>query len=133
GDPIDRPRTIAVHNPATGTVLSKVPMPTVDHVRRALSIPKAYRAKLTRYERYDNCHRAAAIIRSRAGEISDLITAECGICKKNSLYEVGRACDVFTFAGNAALNDDGQIFSCDLTPHAKSRKVYTLREPLQGV
>ena len=64
--------------------------------------------------------------------ISDLITAECGICKKDSLYEVGRACDVFVFAGNAALNDDGQIFSCDLTPHGKKRKVYTLREPLLG-
>src|SRR5207247_6353869 len=36
-------------------------------------------------------------------------------------------------AGNAALTDDGQIFSCDITPHGKSRKVYTLREPLQGV
>ena len=65
-------------------------------------------------------------------EISDLITAESGICKKDSLYEVGRACDVFVFAGNAALDDDGQIFSCDLTPHGKKRKVYTLREPLQG-
>ena len=39
---------------------------------------------------------------------------------------------MFTFAANAALTDDGQIFSCDLTPHGKSRKVYTLREPLQG-
>ena len=65
--------------------------------------------------------------------MSDLITAECGICKKDSLYEVGRACDVFVFAGNAALSDDGQIFSCDLTPHGKRRKVYTLREPLLGV
>ena len=37
------------------------------------------------------------------------------------------------FAGNAALSDDGQIFSCDLTPHGKRRKVYTLREPLLGV
>jgi aldehyde dehydrogenase (NAD+) len=46
---------------------------------------------------------------------------------------VGRACDVFVFAGNAALQDDGQVFSCDLTPHGKSRKVYTLREPLLGV
>ena len=36
------------------------------------------------------------------------------------------------FAGNAALQDDGQVFSCDLTPHGKSRKVYTLREPLLG-
>ena len=70
---------------------------------------------------------------SRTDAISDLITAECGICKKDSLYEVGRACDVFMFAGNAALQDDGQVFSCDLTPHGKSRKVYTLREPLLGV
>jgi aldehyde dehydrogenase (NAD+) len=49
------------------------------------------------------------------------------------MYEVGRACDVFVFAGNAALTDDGQVFSCDLTPHGKSRKVYTLRDPLRGV
>jgi aldehyde dehydrogenase (NAD+) len=28
--------------------------------------------------------------------------------------------------------DDGQVFSCDLTHHGKSRKVYTLREPLLG-
>ena len=31
------------------------------------------------------------------------------------------------------LQDDGQIFSCDLTPHGKPRKVYTQREPLLGV
>ena len=79
-----------------------------------------------------SCYRAADLIRARSGEISDLITAECGMCKKDSLYEVGRACDVFIFAGNAALVDDGQVFSCDLTPHGKQRKVYTLREPLQG-
>jgi len=133
GERVERPRTIAVHNPYTGAVVGTVPKATVDDVRRALAIAKAYRAKLTRYERSEICHRAAALIRARAIELSDLITAECGICKKDSLYEVGRACDVFTFAGNAALSDDGQIFSCDITPHGKSRKVYTLREPLQGV
>jgi putative phosphonoacetaldehyde dehydrogenase len=46
---------------------------------------------------------------------------------------VGRASDVLLFAANQALVDDGQVFSCDLTHHGKSRKVYTLREPLQGV
>ena len=40
---------------------------------------------------------------------------------------------MFVFAGNAALMDDGQIFSCDLTPHGKKRRVYTQREPLLGV
>ena len=38
-----------------------------------------------------------------------------------------------SFGANEALKDDGQIFSCDLTPHGKQRKVYTLREPLLGV
>jgi aldehyde dehydrogenase (NAD+) len=58
---------------------------------------------------------------------------ESGLSRKDSLYEVGRASDVLLFAANQALVDDGQVFSCDLTHHGKSRKVYTLREPLQGV
>jgi putative phosphonoacetaldehyde dehydrogenase len=125
-------RTLDVHNPYTGALVGTVPKATVDDVRRAFAIAKGYKPTLTRHDRYRILYRTAEIIRSRTDEISDLITAECGICKKDSLYEVGRACDVFVFAGNAALNDDGQIFSCDLTPHGKKRKVYTLREPLLG-
>ena len=94
---------------------------------------KAKEITLTRHDRYRILYRTAEIIRSRGEAISDLITAECGICKKDSLYEVGRACDVFVFAGNAALNDDGQIFSCDLTPHGKKRRIFTQRDPLLGV
>jgi aldehyde dehydrogenase (NAD+) len=105
----------------------------VDDVRRAVSAGKAFRSRLTRYERYRICYQTAETLRARAEEIGNLITAESGLCKKDSLYEVGRACDVFVFAGNAALQDDGQIFSCDLTAHGKKRKVYTLREPLLGV
>ena len=32
-----------------------------------------------------------------------------------------------------ALRDDGQSFSCDVTPHGKNRRVFTRREPLLGV
>src|SRR2546423_8231623 len=102
-------------------------------VRGAIGIARAFRPRLTRYERYRICQQTAETLRSRAEEIADLITAESGLCKKDSTYEVGRACDVFIFAGNAALQDDGQIFSCDLTAHGKRRKVYTLRQPLLGV
>jgi aldehyde dehydrogenase (NAD+) len=130
---VGRDRVLEVHNPYTGAVVGTVPMGTVDDVRHAFAVARAYKPKLTRYERYRICQRTAELLRSRTEELSDLITAECGICKKDSLYEVGRACDVFVFAGNAALQDDGQVFSCDLTPHGKSRKVYTLREPLLGV
>ncbi len=132
GQPVGGERTIEVHNPYTGALVGTVPKATVDDIRRAFAIARAYRPRLTRHDRYRILYRAAEIIRGRTDEISDLITAECGICKKDSLYEVGRACDVFVFAGNAALNDDGQIYSCDLTPHGKKRKVYTLREPLLG-
>jgi len=132
GERIGGLRTIDVRNPYTGALVGTVPKATVGDIRRAFAIARGYRSQLTRHDRYRILHRTAELIRARAAEVSDLITAECGICKKDSLYEVGRACDVFVFAGNAALTDDGQIFSCDLTPHGKKRKVYTLREPLQG-
>ena len=126
-------RTSEVRNPYDGSIAGTVPAAGIDEVRRAIEVARAFRPTLTRYDRYRICQQAAALIRARTDEISDLITAESGLCKKDSVYEVGRACDVFLFAGNAALQDDGQVFSCDLTAHGKRRKVYTLREPLQGV
>jgi aldehyde dehydrogenase (NAD+) len=124
------PSTCAIPTTASSSEPCRRPPSRTSAARSPIA--KSYKATLTRHDRYRILYRAAEIIRSRTDEISDLITAECGICKKDSLYEVGRACDVFVFAGNAALNDDGQIFSCDLTPHGKKRKVYTLREPLLG-
>ena len=133
GERVGGLRVLEVRNPYSGAVVGTVPKASVEDVRRAFAIARAYRPTLTRYQRNEICKRTAELIRARGEALSDLITAECGIGKKDSRYEVGRACDVFTFAGNAALQDDGQVFSCDLTPHGKSRKVYTLREPLLGV
>jgi aldehyde dehydrogenase (NAD+) len=126
-------RSAEVRNPYTRAVIGSVAQASVEDVRRAVAAGKAFRSKLTRYERYRICYQTAETLRARTEEIANLITAESGLCKKDSIYEVGRACDVFVFAGNAALQDDGQIFSCDLTAHGKKRKVYTLREPLLGV
>ncbi len=130
---IRTPRLAEVHNPWNGALAGTAPMASVEHVRRAIEAARAFRSPLSRYDRYQVCYRAAELIRARTAAISDLITAESGLSKKDSLYEVGRACDVFLFAGNAALQDDGQIYSCDLTAHGKRRRVYTQREPLQGV
>jgi aldehyde dehydrogenase (NAD+) len=66
------------------------------------------------------------------GEVANLITAESGLCLRDSTYEAGRVCDVLTFGASETLKDDGQIFSCDLTPHGKKRRVYTQRDPLLG-
>jgi putative phosphonoacetaldehyde dehydrogenase len=132
GERVDTPHTAEVFNPYTRAPIATVAQAGLAEVRRALSAARAFRSKLTRYERYRICYQTADALRARTEEIANLITAESGLCKKDSVYEVGRACDVFIFAGNAALQDDGQIFSCDLTAHGKKRKVYTLREPLLG-
>ena len=133
GRKVDTAGRATVQNPYTGTAVGTVAQAGVAEVRRAIEAASGFRARLSRYERYRICHQVATILKSRTEELANLITAESGLAKKDSTYEVGRACDVFTFAGNAALQDDGQVFSCDLTAHGKQRKVYTLREPLQGV
>jgi aldehyde dehydrogenase (NAD+) len=123
---------IEVRFPYTNEVVATVPKATVEDVRRAFRIAREYKPKLTRYERYRILMRAGEIIAQRRDAIARTITLESGLCLKDSTYEVGRASDVLLFAANQALVDDGQVFSCDLTHHGKSRKVYTLREPLLG-
>ncbi len=132
GEKVYRDRVVEVRYPYTGEVVATVPKATVDDVRRALSIAKQYRPKLTRHERYRILMRAGEIIAARRDEIARQITLESGLCLKDSAYEVGRASDVLLFAANQALVDDGQVFSCDLTHHGKARRVYTMREPLLG-
>src|SRR4029450_1619279 len=133
GERVVTKRALEVRYPYNGEVIATAPMATVDDVRRAITAPRTHRARLTRHERYRILMKAGEIIAGRRDEIARLITLESGLCLKDTLYEVGRASDVLLFAANQALVDDGQVFSCDLTPHGKSRKVYTLREPLQGV
>lgn len=132
GEKVFRDRVIEVTHPYTGEVIATVPKATVEDVRSALRIAKGFRPGLTRHDRYGILTRAGEIIAGRREEIARLITLESGLCLKDTLYEVGRASDVMLFAANQSLVDDGQIFSSDLTPHGKSRKVYTLREPLLG-
>jgi len=79
GELVSRDRVIEVRNPYTGAVVGTVPKATVDDIRRAFASARAYRAALTRFERSRILHRAAEIIRGRTDELSDLITAECGI------------------------------------------------------
>ncbi|HRI19277.1 MAG TPA: phosphonoacetaldehyde dehydrogenase, partial [Burkholderiaceae bacterium] len=126
-------RRIEVFNPYTDAVIGSVPKATVDEVRRAFAIAHAYKSRLSRYERASILNRAAGLVRERTTAIASLISVESGLCIKDALYEAGRVADVLVYGANEALRDDGQIFSCDLTPHGKRRRVYTQRDPLLGV
>lgn len=126
-------RSIEVTNPFTGKVIGTVPKASVEDVQRAFAFAKPYRCKLSRFERANILKTAANILRDRLEEASDLITMESGLCKKDSLYEIGRVSDVLNFSASEVLKDDGQSFWCDLTPHGKKRRVFTQRDPLLGV
>ncbi|EDT43886.1 phosphonoacetaldehyde dehydrogenase [Burkholderia ambifaria] len=127
-----RERTFDVTDPYTGTRVGTAPLASVDDVRAAFDYAMAYRPKLTRYERSQILERAAALLRERTEEASDLITLESGLSKQDSRYEIGRVADVLKFAAVEALRDDAQSFSCDLTPHGKARRVFSQRQPLDG-
>jgi phosphonoacetaldehyde dehydrogenase len=126
-------RCIVVRNPFSRDVVGSVPKATLAEVRRAFEVGHAFRPRLSRFERANILNRTAALVRERTAEIAALITAESGLCLKDSTYEAGRVADVLVFGANECLRDDGQTFSCDLTPHGKKRRVHTQRDPLLGV
>jgi len=126
-------RVIRVHNPYSDELVGTVPKATLDEVRRALDIARRYKARLGRFERSNILNLAAALVRERTAAIAALISAESGLAIKDALYEAGRVADVLMFGANECLRDDGQTFSCDITPHGRRRRVHTLREPLLGV
>ncbi|MCT8997402.1 phosphonoacetaldehyde dehydrogenase [Chelativorans intermedius] len=133
GRAVGTDETIEVVNPYSGEVIGSVPAARPEHVRDAFWRARAFRARLTRHERQRILTGVAEQLAARRDEIARLITAESGLCLKDSLYEVGRACDVFSLAGQLVIQDDGEIFSCDITPQGKPRRIYTMRTPLLGV
>jgi len=133
GKKVDAENKIDVLYPYTNEIIGTVPAGTAEHAKEALNIASNYQPKLTRYERQQILQKTAEELVRRKDEISDVITYELGISKQDSLYEVGRAFDVFSLTAQLCILDDGEIFSCDLTPHGKARKIFTIREPLRAI
>ena len=133
GKKVDAEKNINVHYPYTNEIIGTVPAGTAEHAKQALEIATNYQPKLTRYERQQILQKTAEELVRRKEEVSDVITYELGISKQDSLYEVGRAFDVFSLTAQLCILDDGEIFSCDLTPHGKARKIFTIREPLRAI
>ena len=133
GRKVDAGDAIEVCYPYTGEVIGTVPTGDAAHAAEAFEIAAGYRPTLTRHQRREILTRTAGLIVERREEIAEWLTLELGICRRHALYETGRSFDVFTFAGMLSMLDDGQIFSCDLTPNGKERKIYTKREPVRAI
>ncbi|WP_420549067.1 phosphonoacetaldehyde dehydrogenase [Curvivirga sp.] len=124
---------IDVLHPYDNQLVGTVPKGKVEHVRDAFEKAANFESKLTRHDRYEILQKTADILVERKELISDVITAEAGLCKKDSLYEVGRAYDVFSLSARLCIMDDSEVYSCDITPHGKQRKIFTTREPLSAI
>jgi putative phosphonoacetaldehyde dehydrogenase len=133
GQRVDLDERIEVFNPYNGAVVGTVPAARAEHVRAAFAKAAAFKPRLTRYERQQILLRTAELLRDRKEDFARLITAETGLCWKDSLYEASRAYDVYSFAGQLTIQDDGEIYSCDISPQSKLRKIFTTRTPLRGV
>lgn len=124
---------IEVRYPYTNEVIGTVPAGTASHVREAFDIAANYQPRLSRYQRQQILLKAADLIWERREAISAMITLELGVSRKDSLYECGRARDVFSLAGQMCIMDDGEAFACDLTHHGQARRIFTKREPLRAI
>ncbi|TVQ01914.1 MAG: phosphonoacetaldehyde dehydrogenase [Balneolaceae bacterium] len=133
GEPIHAAKKLTVMNPYDNHVVGTVTAAGIEHVEQAISAALYGYQPMSRYERYSILDKAKQMLAERREEFAHLITAESGLCIRESMYETGRASDVLHFAAIEALHDDGEIFSCDVSPNGKARKIFTVREPLSLV
>ncbi|MDX1365489.1 MAG: phosphonoacetaldehyde dehydrogenase [Arenibacter latericius] len=121
---------INVYNPYTKKLVGRVSSMDTKTLDKVLIDTRNTKAVLTRYERYDILNKIANALEERVEEVSKMITDETGLCLKDSYYEAGRVCDVLRFSAIKALDNDSEVFPCDVTKNGKPRRIYTTRVPL---
>jgi putative phosphonoacetaldehyde dehydrogenase len=131
GRPVQTAERLQVHYPYTGELTGTVAVAAPQHLEQAIQAALRGGPPLSRYQRFEVLDRARQLLAARGEEFAQLIRRESGLCLRETRSEVGRAQDVLLFAAQEALRDDGQVFSCDVSPQGKPRKIFTLREPLR--
>ncbi|MGZ8523115.1 MAG: phosphonoacetaldehyde dehydrogenase [Chitinophagaceae bacterium] len=130
GDAIESDKVLEVRSPYDKRLVGTVKLANATHAQQAIEAALKGGQKLTRYDRYSILEKAKQLLVERKEEFAQTISAESGLAIREARYETGRAHDVLMFAAIESLKDDGQIFSCDISPGGKARKIFTLREPL---
>jgi aldehyde dehydrogenase (NAD+) len=131
GKPVSSGNQLEVHNPYNGELVGTVETADLNDTNNAIETALKGGVAMTRFERYTVLDKARTLLLERKEEFAKLITAESGLCISESTYEIGRAHDVLLFAAIECLKDNGQIYSCDISPNGKQRKIFTTTEPLK--
>jgi aldehyde dehydrogenase (NAD+) len=122
--------SMSVRSPYDGRLVGTVALAGKAETEAAIEAGLKSSKTLSRYERFSILDKARLLLLERKEEFARIISSESGLCMRETRYEVGRAHDVLLFAGMESLKDDGQVFSCDISPSGKQRKIFTVREPL---
>ncbi len=130
GKKIESINSLEVRSPYDNRLVGTVALANASHTEEAIAAGLAGGKKLTRYDRYLILDKTRQLLVERKEEFAKVISAESGLAIREAIYETGRAHDVLMFAAIECLKDDGQIFSCDISPSGKARKIFTTREPL---
>jgi len=130
GEAVATGNVLEVRSPYDNRLVGKVTLANASHVQQAIDKALKGGPQQTRYDRYIILDKARQLLVERREEFAQTISAESGLAIKEARYETGRAHDVLLFAAIESLKDDGQVFSCDISPSGKARKIFTLREPL---
>lgn len=130
GNPVGPGDLLDVKNPYNGEIVGTVVMARKSDIEQAIQKGLQPEKKLSRHERFQVLEKARLLLTQRREKFAKLITAESGLAIREAFYETGRTIDVLLFAALQCLQDDGEIFSGDTSSQGKSRKIFTLREPL---
>jgi len=131
GKKVEKGNELTVKNPYDGAVSGVVQLAKRSDAEAAITAATSYKPELTRYERHQILDRTRQLLEERREDFARTITSEAGLALREARYEVGRVSDVLRFAALESLRDDGQIFSGDVSPQGKMRKIFTVREPLR--
>ena len=130
GTKINTIHSMSIRSPYDGRLVGTVALAGKEETLAAIDAGLRGSNTLSRYERFSILDKARLLLMERKEEFAQTISSESGLCMKETRYEVGRAHDVLMFAAMESLKDDGQVFSCDISPSGKQRKIFTVREPL---
>jgi phosphonoacetaldehyde dehydrogenase len=122
---------LIVRSPHNGAEAGRVTSASRTDVEAAVAAARDFRETPSRYDRYKILDSTRVTLEAQREEVARLITSESGLALREARYEVGRTLEVLRWASMEALRDDGQIFSADVSPQGKNRRIFTIREPLR--
>lgn len=126
------PQALDVRAPFDGHLVGRVPVCSVDDVRRAVtSARRAFeRNDFERHARANVLDRAARVLGDRAESFARLIASEAAKPLRTARVEVERAAGTFSFAAAEARSFTGDMIPLDALPSGVGKFGFALRVPV---